>query len=378
MSINKHKLLKNIILLLVIITVSGGVLQPVFAFNMTEAREVQKKVKVSQEKLRAALEDGKDVSEIIPMMKQVKVLGDAKNISQANALLDNILLKFEQLNQSDDIDPAQIFRNPRKVDIIGLEFSAMEPFISRDGKYLFFNNDKDDTHGTDKDIYYAERIDDLTFRFMGEVEGINSDMVDGVPTMDREGNFYYISAKNYNKRHDYTTAYRGKFKDGRVTDIQPISELSLQTPGWLNMDIEISADGKTIYSTQTYFGDGAPPTKSYIFTATVKDDKYFVDKNSDDIFKNINTNDLEYAASISSDGLEILFTRGSDFRSFPKFTSFRATRHDINTPFSEPEPIKAITGIAEAPSITDDGRLIYYHKKDKGRFYIYVLERTTE
>ena len=97
MSINKHNLLKYIILLLAIITVSGGVLQPVFAFTMAEAREVQKKTKVSQEKLRAALEDGKDVSEIIPMMKQVKVLGDAKKISQANALLDNILLKFEQL-----------------------------------------------------------------------------------------------------------------------------------------------------------------------------------------------------------------------------------------------------------------------------------------
>jgi WD40 repeat protein len=378
MFIDKHNLLKNIALLIALITFSGGVLQPVFAFTMAEAKEVQRKAKLSQEKLRMALEDGKDVSEVIPMMKRVKVLGDDKKIKQASVLLDHILIKFVQLYQSEDVDSTQIFRNPRKVEIIGMEFGAMEPFISRDGKYLFFNSVKEHTPETDKDIYYAERIDDLTFRFMGEVEGINSNVVDGVPSMDREGNFYYVSVKNYNKRHDFATVYRGKFKDGRVTDVQAIPELSLQIPGWLNMDIEISADGKTIYSTQTYFGDGAPPTKSYFFSATYTDGKYIVDNNSHDIFKNINTNDLEYAASISSDGLELLFTRGSGFRSSPKFESFRATRPDINVPFGDPEPIKAITGFAEAPVITDNGRLIYYHKKNKGRFYIYALERIPE
>ena len=378
MIINMHNLLKKMALLIALFAFSGGVFQPVFAFTMVEVREVQGKAKLSQEKLRVALEDGKDVSELIPMMKQVKVLGDNKKIKQANVLLDQILIKFDQLYQSEYIDSTQVFRNPRKVEIIGLKFGAMEPFISRDGKYLFFNSDKDYTPETDKDIYYAERIDDLTFRFMGEVDGINTHVVDGVPTMDREGNFYYVSVKNYNKRHDFTTVYRGKFKNGQVTDIKPIPELSLQIPGWLNMDIEISTDGKTLYSTQTYFGDGAPPTKSYFFSATFTDDKFIVDNNSHDIFKNINTDDLEYAASISSDGLELLFTRGSGFRSSPKFESFRATRPDINDPFGEPEPIKAITGFAEAPAITDDGRLVYYHKKNKGRFYIYALERITE
>ena len=374
---NKQNLLQNIALLLVIICFSGSISRPAAAFTLAEAEEVKRKAGASMVLLRTAMEDGNDVSEIIPMMKQVKVLGDAQKIAQANALLNRILLKFEQLDEPGAIALGQLFQHPKKVSIIGLNFSAMEPFISRDGLYLFFNSDKDDPHGANKDIYYAERIDDLTFRYKGEVKGINTSVVDGVPTMDRDNNFYYVSVKNYDMEHDFTTVYRGKFSDGHVRDIQALPELSLRSPGWLNMDIEISADGLTLYSTQTWFGDGPPPTKSYFFSASLKGDKFIADKNSADIFKNINTDDLEYAASISSDDLEIFFTRGSNFHSFPKFASFRATRSDVNAPFSNPEPIKAITGFAEAPAVTDEGKLIYYHKKDKGRFYIYALERTS-
>ncbi|MBT7950753.1 MAG: hypothetical protein HN764_03950 [Gammaproteobacteria bacterium] len=376
MRVKKQYLFKNAVLLLLIIVIPVVISQPVIAVTLAEAKEVQRKAEESLVLLRLALEDGQDVSDIVPMMQQVKVLGDAKKIGQANALLDDILLRFERLAVPNDLDSQQIFRNPKKVSIIGLKFSAMEPFISRDGKYLFFNSDKNDIPHSDKNIYYAERIDDLTFRYKGEVKGINSDVVDGVPTMDRYNNFYYVSVKNYNRKHDFVTVYRGKFKDGYVKDIRAIPELSLQKPGWLNMDIEISADGLTLYSTQTYFGDGPPPTKSYFFSASLRDNKFFVDDNSEDIFRNINTDDLEYAASISSDGLEIFFTRGSGFRTSPKFASFYASRSDVNSPFGTPEPIKAITGFAEAPAITDEGKLIYYHKFDKDRFYIYALERT--
>ena len=64
----------------------------------------------------------------------------------------------------------------------------MEPFISRDGAYLFFNDS-----GSDKDIYYATYIDDTTFQFQGDITDINTAAVDGVPTMDNLGKFYYVS-----------------------------------------------------------------------------------------------------------------------------------------------------------------------------------------
>ena len=46
------------------------------------------------------------------------------------------------------------------VTINGLSFDAMEPFISADGNYLFFNNKND---GIDTKLFYATKINDSTF-----------------------------------------------------------------------------------------------------------------------------------------------------------------------------------------------------------------------
>jgi uncharacterized protein (DUF2164 family) len=58
------------------------------------------------------------------------------------------------------------FTNERKVSITGYSADAMEPFISKNGDYLFFNN----LQGVNgKELYYAEKIDDTTFEFKGEI-----------------------------------------------------------------------------------------------------------------------------------------------------------------------------------------------------------------
>jgi len=54
------------------------------------------------------------------------------------------------------------------VTINGLSFDAMEPFISPDGNYLFFNNLND---GVNTKLYYATKVNDLTFNFVGELNG---------------------------------------------------------------------------------------------------------------------------------------------------------------------------------------------------------------
>lgn len=93
---------------------------PAYAISSEEARNIQAKAAMSMEKLKVNMEAGKDVSHIVPMMKNVKLLGDK-------------------------------------------------------GK------------------------------FKGEIKGINSAAVDGVPTMDRDGNFYFISTVQYNKTHRFST-----------------------------------------------------------------------------------------------------------------------------------------------------------------------------
>lgn len=357
--------------------------QTACAVTPHEVKDLKIKAMLAQNNLAIASRNGKNVSEVVPMMKRVKVLADKGKINEANILLDRILDKFQKMNQSvadESVMPKklQVFINPRKVNIVGYTGSAMEPFITRDGEFIFYNSEGTrDTPKTNKDIYYAKRIDDTNFKFMGEIKGINSDKVDGVPTMDNDGNFYYISNIHYGKSNGFASVYSGKFKNGRVSNIKSHPELSLKIPRWLNMDIEISANGQTLYATQTYFDGGPAPKKSYFFVAHLKDDHFIIDKLSEKIFKHINTDDLEYAASISTNELEIYFTRLNSSNGH-KFSTYRASRPNKNAPFSSPIRIASITGIAEAPAITSDGQLMYFHKKDGKYFSLYVLEKSIE
>src|SRR5271155_6273169 len=85
-----------------------------------------------------------------------------------------------------------VFTNPQPVTIEGYSQDAMEPFISPDGNYLFFN---DSNSAPDTNLYYATRIDDLTWQFQGEIGGVNSSALDAVPSMDVNGNFYFVSTR---------------------------------------------------------------------------------------------------------------------------------------------------------------------------------------
>jgi hypothetical protein len=70
------------------------------------------------------------------------------------------------------------FSNPVSVTIRGYDSDAMEPFITRDGRYLLFNDSN--APGRDTNLHYAERIDDVTFEYRGQIDGINSTALDGV------------------------------------------------------------------------------------------------------------------------------------------------------------------------------------------------------
>ncbi len=319
--------------------------------------------------------EGRDVSKILPKMKQVKALGDSGRFAEADALLDEILAYLEaKKNTSSKNLENTVFVNNTEVLIRGYDGDAMEAFISRDGMYMFFNSEHDPVRN--KDIYYAKRVDAYTFQFKGEVGNINTSSVDGVPTMDDDNNFCYVSTHAY-KRNNLVSVYCGNFENGAVKDIRPVPGLSLGKPGWLNMDIEISADGQTLYSTQTWFGDGSPPTKSYLFYAKKAGRKFIPQDDSSRIFKYINKDEVVYGATISNDELEILYTRMVKKGGAIKLESLRATRPDKISPFGPPTVIRNITGFSEAPALSGDGRLIYYHKKNgpDGRFRLYALHR---
>ena len=75
---------------------------------------------------------------------------------------------------------------PQPVMIRGYAGEAMEPHLTRDRRFLLFNNLNQPP--TDTNLYYAERIDDLTFQFRGEIAGANTASLEGTPTIDRLGN----------------------------------------------------------------------------------------------------------------------------------------------------------------------------------------------
>jgi hypothetical protein len=85
-------------------------------------------------------------------------------------------------------------------------------------------------------------------------------------------------------------------------------------------------------------------------------------------------NQLTYAASISANGLELFFTRAKRTGGIP--TVYRATRSGPDKPFRHVQPVAAITGFAEAPTLSADGTTLYYHRLVGSTFQIWSVTRS--
>ncbi|HEY0757738.1 MAG TPA: hypothetical protein VGD59_00630 [Acidisarcina sp.] len=259
------------------------------------------------------------------------------------------------------------FSDPRTVTIKGYSGDAMEPFLSRDGRYLFFNNLNDPSVNTD--LYWAERIDDLTFQFKGEVGGVNTPALEGVASMDRAGAFYFISPRSYDRTA--STIYRGRFEAGSVSGVGLVPGVSSGRPGIVNFDAEISADGETLYFVESQFDRHGHPRNAKILFARRSGDAFIRAGESDRVMQSINSRALNYAPATSASGLEIFFTRVD----FMGPAIYSASRADTGSPFGPPRKIEAISGFVEAPTISPDGRSLYYHRKEGGHFVICRVTR---
>jgi Tol biopolymer transport system component len=264
-------------------------------------------------------------------------------------------------------EASSLYAHPQRVTIHGYTGHAMEPFVSRDGRYLFFNNLNDPSVNTD--IHYAERIDDLNFGYRGPLQGVNTPALEGVPTMDRDGTFYFVSTRSYEQT--LSTVYRGRFADARLSGVELVPQLSIRRPGNVNFDVEVSPDGATLYSVEGRFSGGPVPQSADRFIATRRGDGFARAANSDALLRNVNTDALEYAACIAADGRTLLFTRlveGSP-------AIYVSHRTDATAPFEKPKKLSAAEGFVEAPALSPDERSLYYHKRDGALFVIYRLTR---
>lgn len=266
---------------------------------------------------------------------------------------------------------ANTFHNEQRVTVLGYEGVLMEPFISRDGRWLFFNNSNSDP--VDTNLHYAERIDDLTFQYRGEIAGVNSDALDAVASMDAEGNFYFVSLRSYFET--FSSLWRGRFVDGQVTDLELVPGVSRKEPGIINFDAEISADGEWLVFDDGKFSNRNVPDQADLVLARRRGGRFERLPLSDRLLANVNTRDnLEYAPSLSPDGLTLFFTRLPADLSGPPVIMM-AVRESLDVSFGEPEPVAGITGFVEAPTLSPDGRRLYYHKREGQGFVLYSVER---
>ena len=267
------------------------------------------------------------------------------------------------------------------VTINGLSFDAMEPFISPNGNYLFFNNLND---GINTRLYYATKLNDSTFNFIGELNGANQTTpphLDAVADLDSENNFYWTSTRNYPVELD--NLFHGTFNNGTVTNFGRVrGDFNKNIPGWLVMDHGISYNGQFLYYNNARF-DGVclGPCETELGIAQKVNDSVFNKlPNSDAILQNIiDANFNYYAPCISSDNLELYYTR------YPRDTITPSTLFEIcvavrNTPtdtFSMPVVLfsELIEDMIEAPTLTTDKQIMYYHRKIVGSHKIVMRYR---
>jgi hypothetical protein len=261
------------------------------------------------------------------------------------------------------------FSSPEPVAILGYSGDAMEPFMTRDGRHLLFNNSNDPSVNTN--LHYAERVDDLTFVYKGELRGVNTPALEGVASVDRANVLYFVSNQSYTQT--LSTIYRGNFLNGEVSGVELVPGISRQQPGIVNFDVEVSPDGNTLYFVDSQFA-GSTPQNAHLVIAERHGSVFQRAANSDAILQNVNSDVFQYAACISGDGRSLFFTRAqAGFVGGPSI--YLATRNDVASPFAPPHRLALITGFVEGPTLSADEQSLYYHKKVAEQFAIYRVAR---
>ena len=282
-------------------------------------------------------------------------------------LISSVFISCSTNNESTSSYPT--FGNEINVTINGLTLDAMEPFISSNGNYLFFNNIND---GINTKLYYATRVNDSTFNFVGELSGANqtiSPHLDAVADMDMNGNFYWTSTRNYPT--ELNNLFHGTFNAGTITNIERVQgDFNMNPPGWLVMDHGISLDGQFLYFNNARFDDSSclgPCETTLGIAEKINSNTFNITSNSSAILQNINDpNYIYYAPCISSDNLELYYTRYlKNVTASTVFDVCVAVRKNDTSIFSEPKVLfsKNISSLVEAPTLTTNKKIMYYHEK---------------
>lgn len=275
--------------------------------------------------------------------------------------------------------PSLLYINPQPVTIEGYDGSLMEPFISLDGQFLFFNNEN--SPDVDTDLHFAERMGMLSFRYLGRLPNANGKKLDAAASMDAQGRFYYTAMREYGKVMN--SLYTGTFDGKGLADVRPLEgKINPSRLGHVNMDVSISPDGNTLYISRAAFTlFRHMPKKSDILMAEKMPEGFIFVKGGGAILRRINTEALEYAPSITADGRELYFTRASRLMTGGEkgegahLRLMIARRASTDEPFGEPMTLSALSGFVEAPTLPHDKSELFYHKRVGRKFMLFRAVR---
>jgi hypothetical protein len=272
------------------------------------------------------------------------------------------------------------FGNEIPVTIVGDTVpDAMEPFISPDGNYLFFNSLN---NGTTTTLYYATKVNDSTFNFAGRLTGANlltPPHLDAVASMDSANNFFWVTTRNYPST--YNNLFHGSFTGTSVIDTGRVyGNIYITTPGWIIMDACVNYNGSLLYYVNAYFNSctAGLPCKSQLSIAQKVNDSTYnkVATSAAQLYNVDDTNYLVYAENVTKDGLELYYTRIKKTTTQTELCV--AVRNTPTDTFSLPSVIYTNPAyIIEAPTLTTDKTRLYYHKKMTSNFKIYLRYRTS-
>jgi hypothetical protein len=263
------------------------------------------------------------------------------------------------------------FSTPQPVAIVGYGSDAMEPFVTRDGAYLLFNDRNDPA--TDTNLFYATWIDPTDVQFVGQIAGANSTSLDGVASLDAQGELVFVSTRSY--AQSLSTLYMADFAAGTATNVALIPGVSRDEATVVNFDAEISADGSALYFVDGIIDPNASlPSAADLVIADRAGSGFTRRSNSAAIFANINSSALEYAPATTADQLDLFFDRfDPSVDTVPAI--YHATRASIDEPFDVPAKLALGDNLVEGPTVSPDGSALYYHQLDGDRYDLYRVTR---
>ncbi len=203
-----------------------------------------------------------------------------------------------------------IWQQPERVAFSSDQWSDLDPFLSPNGKQLFFISTRP-VPGTpagskNMDIW----VSSLEAGGWGNprwLERVNSSGKEGSPTVDRAGNLYFFSDRAGGA--DHNMIYEAAFTGGAYAEPVPLP--APVNSGTSDTSPFISPDGNSLlfYSTRSGgFG------KADLYIAFKKNGKWSEVKN---LGPKVNTPDSEYNPAVSPDGKILFFGRNSNIYEVP-------------------------------------------------------------